>query len=335
MKSIRAKLMISFGLIVGTICVGLGIILFISFSYSLKSNLEKTLPEIANQAAGNIQRKIEGDLNTLESIAARPDINNPKIPWENKLPILVEEAKRVGSIRIGIINKDGDSNNTEGKSANSKDADYFKKALSGKSNVSDPMISKIDGNLIVVYAVPLKYNNEIVGVLVETLDGNILSEFTDQVEFGKTGSAFMINKNGATIAHKNRDMVVQKDNVIEAAKNNLELKSLADVQKRMSDGETGIGEFSYGGSEEYLGYAPVQGTDWSIGVVLERNEILSELDNVKILVILFSIAFLGIGLGIIYIISNSLSKGIKSTAKHLELLAGGLLNDKSSNSGIS
>lgn len=328
MKSIKAKLMVSFGFMVGVVCIVLGIILFISSSNALKSNLSKSLPAISNQAAANIQRKIEGDLSTLESIAVRPDISNPEIPWENKLPILEAEAKRVGSIRIGIINKDGNSNNTEGKSINSKDADYFIKAISGKSNVSDPMISKIDGKLILVYAVPLKYNNEIVGVLVETLDGNVLSEFTDKVAFGETGSAFMINKNGTTVAHKSREMVVQKENVIEAAKNNLELKSLAEIQKRMTDGEIGIGEFSYGGAYDYLGYAPVQGTDWSLGVVFEEWEILSELDSLKIIVAVSAIAFIGIGLGIVFLIANRLSKGINLTAKHLELLAEGNLSEE-------
>jgi methyl-accepting chemotaxis protein len=96
----------------------------------------------------------------------------------------------------------------------------------------------------------------------------------------------------------------------------------------MSDGEMGIGEFSYGGAYDYLGYAPVQGTDWSLGVVFEEWEILSELDSLKIIVVVSAIAFIVLGLGIVYVIANRLSKGINSTAKHLELLAEGNLSEE-------
>ena len=79
------------------------------------------------------------------------------------------------------------------------------------------------------------------------------------------------------------------------------------------------------GAYKYVGYAPVKGTEWSVGVLVLKSEILSELDSLKISVILSSILFLLIGVAIIYIIANSISKGIKSTSKHLELLAEGNL----------
>ncbi|SQB01716.1 methyl-accepting chemotaxis sensory transducer [Clostridium beijerinckii] len=71
-----------------------------------------------------------------------------------------------------------------GATSNVKDREYFKKAMNGVSSVSDPLINKTDGSLLVIYAVPIKYNNEIVGVLAESQDGNDLSDFTDQVKFG-------------------------------------------------------------------------------------------------------------------------------------------------------
>ena len=37
-----------------------------------------------------------------------------------------------------------------------------------------------------MYAVPIKNNNEVVGVLIETRDGNKLSELTNQVKVGTT-----------------------------------------------------------------------------------------------------------------------------------------------------
>lgn len=325
MKSIKAKLILCLGVLIGIICIGLGVISFINSSNALKSNLGKTLPNIAEQTASNIEGRTQGDLKQLETIAAREDVCNPNISIENKLNILSKENDRIGSVKIGIADKEGKSIYTNGESSNVSDRDHFKKALSGRSNVSDPLVSKINGSLIVTYAVPIKYNNEIVGVLLEITDGNKLSELTNQVKVGKTGYAFMIRKDGTNIASNDKDKVINMYNPIEEAKKDTKLQALAEVEKKMGAGETGIGEYSFNGVDKYVGYAPVQGTNWSVGVIVVKNEILSELDSLKISVMVSSIVFILIGFAVIYIIANSISKGIKSTSKHLELLAEGNL----------
>jgi methyl-accepting chemotaxis protein len=331
MKSIKAKLVVFLGLLIGVICIGLGTTSFVNSSKALTSNLSKTLPKIAEQAASNIQGRIEGQLSSLEVVVANHEINDLKNPWENKKAILLEEVKRNGNMKMGIADKNGDVEYTDGKSANIKERQYFKTALAGKNNISDPLISKVDGAVVIVYAVPIKNNNEIVGVLVSTRDGNKLSDFTNQVKFGQTGNAFMINKDGVTIAHSNKDLVVKMYNAIEEAKNDEKLKALANIEIKMSKEETGIDRYEFDGIEKFVGFAPVKGTDWSLAVVISTKEVLSELDSLKISVLVSSILFLLIGFVIVYIISNSISKGIKSTSKHLDLLAKGDLSEEVSN----
>ena len=323
MKSIKTKLLVFLGLLIGVICIGLGVISFVNSSNALTSNLGKTLPKIAEQAANNIVGRIEGQLSSLEVMAASNDIKDLKNPWENKVPILLAEVERSGSIKMGIADKNGDVKYTDGKSSNVSDRDYFKKALSGKDNVSDPLISKVDGSIVIVYAVPIKNNNEIVGVLIRTRDGNKLSDLTNQVKFGQTGNSFMIRKDGTVIAHSNKELVIKMYNPIEEAKKDVTLTDLANIEKKMSLGETGIGLYKFGGINKYVGYAPLKGSEWSLAVVVAKTEVLSELDSLKVSVLVSSMLFLLIGFGLVYIIANNISRGIKSTSKHLDLLAMG------------
>ncbi|WP_143317707.1 methyl-accepting chemotaxis protein [Clostridium sp. HBUAS56017] len=325
MKSIKTKLILSLGVLIGIICIGLGVISFVNSSKALTLNLGKTLPNIAEQAASSIQGRIEGHLSSLEAIAARNEIKDPNNSWENKMPILLDECKRIKGIRMEIVDKNGDIKKADGTTANVKERAYFKNALSGKSSVSDPIINKSDKTVVVVYAVPIKNNNEVVGALIETTDGNKLSELTNMIKVGETGYAFMINKDGVNIASKDKDKVIDMHNPIEEAKNDPTLQSSAENEKKMIKGGKGLGEYTYLGVKKYVGYAPVGDTNWSLGVTVTRTEILSELDSLKISVMISSIVFILIGLAILYIIANSISKGIKSTSKHLELLAGGNL----------
>jgi methyl-accepting chemotaxis protein len=328
MKSIKSKLIVFIGLLIGVICIGLGIVSFMNSSNALTSNLGKTLPKIAEQSASNIQGRVEGQLSSLEVTAARSDIKDIENSWENKMPILLDEVKRSGHLKMGIVDKNGDIKYTDGKSANIKDRAYFQNALSGKNNVSDPLLSEVDSTIVIVYAVPIKNNNDIVGVLIATRDGNKLSELTNQIKFGETGNAFMIRKDGATIAHSNKDLVMKMYNPIEEAKKDTNLQSLANIESKMILGESGIDHYKYGGIDKYVGYAPVKGTEWSLAVVIAKTEVLSELDSLRISVIVSSILFLLMGLGVVYVIANNISKGIKSTSKHLDLLATGILNEE-------
>lgn len=325
MKSIKGKLIVFLSLLIGVICIGLGLLSFINSSNALRLNIGKTLPKIAEQEASSIQARVEGQLSLLEDIASKDDIMNSNNSWQDKITFLLNEIKRTNGIRMGIADRDGEIRNTDGTTANIKDRKYFKDALSGKSNVSDPVISKTDGSIVIVYSVPIKNNNEIVGVLTESIDGYKLSELTDQVKFAQTGNSFMINEAGATIANANRDLVIKADNIIENAKEDKKLQAFADINKRMIARETGIGEYEYNGMTKFIGYAPVNGTNWSVGVLVAKNEVLSELDSLKISVMISSILFILIGVIIVYVIANSITKGIKATSKHLGLLAEGNL----------
>ncbi|MFT8349572.1 methyl-accepting chemotaxis protein [Clostridium saccharoperbutylacetonicum] len=326
MKSIKTKLIVFLGLMLAIICIGLGIISFINSSNALKSNLGKTLPKIAEQTASSVSGRLEGQLKTLEAIAAKPEISDPNIATESKMPILSNEGKRIGSIRLEFVEVNGDIKKPDGTIVNVKDRVYLKNALAGKNNVSDPIVTK-DANkqVVVVYAVPVKYNDKIVGVLIETRDGNYLSELTNQLKIGQTGYAFMIRKDGVNIASTDKDKVTNLYNPIDEAKKDPKLQAIADIEVKMGAGETGIGKYSFGGVDKYVGYAPVSGTEWSVGVIVTETEVLSELSGLKISVAISSIIFILIGGCIIYLISNNISKGVKLTSKHLKVLSEGNL----------
>ncbi len=66
MKSIKTKLIVFLGLLIGVICIGLGTVSFISSSKALASNVGKTIPKLAEQSSSNIEGRIKGQLSALE-----------------------------------------------------------------------------------------------------------------------------------------------------------------------------------------------------------------------------------------------------------------------------
>ncbi|MDZ7542678.1 methyl-accepting chemotaxis protein, partial [Clostridium perfringens] len=170
------------------------------------------------------------------------NLKDPKISINDKVSTLKSIAKNRNYTAMNFITLDGTASRTDGTSFNASDRDYFKNAASGTSYVSDPIVSKASGEIVVIYSVPVKFNEDVIGVITAVKDGNELSRFVSDVKIGSTGQAFIISKYGTTIAHKDKELVLSQNNDFENIKEDLTLQSIVDIEKKMVAGETGYGD---------------------------------------------------------------------------------------------
>jgi methyl-accepting chemotaxis protein len=217
--------------------------------------------------------------------------------------MLLKECQRGGWIKIGYANPQGQNMTTLSDTPiDASDRDFFKTALQGDCAVSDPIVSRLDNSLIVNFAVPVKANGKVVAVLLGSRDGNELSNIISDIKYKTTGKAFMVNTKGITIAHTNKDLVVQMDNIVENAKKDQSLSELAGIITKMANKEKDLGIYSYKGVRKVVAYQPVEGMNWSIGISVDYDDIYGELitanRQLPVLVIIF--VLLGIGIGILF-----------------------------------
>lgn len=318
MKSIKAKLIVLTGLLFFIICISFGIISYISLSKALESNISKTLPQIAKQAADTVQASLNIKMENLEDVAVRPDIKNLDNSVSNKILILQEEAKRTGSLKMAYVDMNGEASYTNGEKTNVKNEDFFKKAMAGKMVIEDPVVDDNTKSMSMIYAMPIKNADKIVGVLVSVRDGMELSEIISKISFGQTGSGFMINSQATSIAYKDKSMPLSRYNGIKQAEKDSSLKKFADMEKKMIAGEAGVSNYKFNGVETYSGYAPVKDQNWSIAVLIRHDELLSELSVSKRYSVIFTSLFLFMGLCFTYIIANGITGRIKNISDYLK-----------------
>ncbi len=318
-KSIKTKLIVWIGLILVVVSAGLGIISYINASNALVSNISKTFPEIAAQAANTVQETLDDHLNSLQIMAE----NLSGSPDEKQMAIMQNEVKRNGSLKMGFADSEGNITYTDGTTENIKNTDYFKKSMAGESYVADPVVNSSKTAMTMTYSVPVKSNGSTVGVLVSVRDGLELSEMIKKIAFGKTGSAYMINSKSVSIAYMDKSMPLNQYNSIKESEKNPSLKQIADMQRKMIAGQTGLSDYVFGGTESYGGYAPVKKENWSIVVIQQKSELLSELDGLKVSIALYSVIFLIISLLIVYFIADRLSRNIRNSSRILNKLSTG------------
>lgn len=284
--------------------------------------VKETLPQLATEAAKVVEGRITSQVAVLENIASLDHIKDIDGQWEEKSKILNDEVKRGGHTYLGVSDKSGNLTLNNGQRVNIKNEEYFQRALQEQRVVSDPIINQKDKTTIIMYAVPIKQNNKVVGVLVQARNNDLI-DITKDITFGKSGKAFMINKKGVKVAHSKQELVTKMDNDFENVKSNPTLESLVELEKQMIDGKVGVGEYKYDGIIKYLGFSPVSGMNWSIAVAAPKDEVLAGLSSLEKTVSLWSVIFLILGTIMVLIISKTLSTGIITASNHLQLLAKG------------
>ncbi|NLM43198.1 MAG: methyl-accepting chemotaxis protein [Clostridiales bacterium] len=212
MKKISTRIIALLGILVFFICFGFGIVSYTASYNSLIDVLEETMPKVAQEASITIEDGIQNQLNKLEIIASLEYMRvlNESNPDTSTIrSIMSAEAKRSAHKQMILIDRNGNALYDDGRVAVMPNNIYYKKALSGENVISEPMIDNASNEIIIYYAVPVRVDNEVVGVLMAVRDGLELSEFAARIKFGETGEAFIIDNQGKTIAHADKELLLQ------------------------------------------------------------------------------------------------------------------------------
>ncbi len=323
LKSIKMKLITVFSLLILFLCIGLGGIVYSVSSRSLSNTINESLLNLSKKSSEVVVEKINNQLNALEVLAESELISSKILSTKGKLQVLKKEAERADHLWMSIVSLDGSASSTKAETSNISTMDYFIKAAGGEPAISNPYKDSTTNKLIMVYAVPILYDETVQGVLLAVRDGYELSTITNDIAYGNSGESFMINKTGNLIAHLDVNLVIEMYNVFNKVDEDANLQALAELEKEMIAGKEGVGEFLYDGEIKYMGYTPVKGTDWSLAVTASKSEVMHEVTNLIKAVILISIIVLFVGLIITYIVAQKITKPIKSLSNLLTVAATG------------
>lgn len=324
MKSIRAKITLCLILTVLTALIVVGASSIMLNYNSTIATVDHMMSETAVLAAERVEQELMAYKNVAMDTGCIPQLSDPSTSLDEKKSIIDERAAMHNFQRGNIIGTDGISI-FDGKDYS--DREYVRQAMQGNIYVSEPLISKITGELSIMVAAPLYSDgvqgSSIAGVVYFVPHETFLNDIVSSIQIGENSRAYMINKSGDTIADITLDTITVQ-NIEEEAQTDSSLKDLASIHEAMRQGQNGFGSYEDADTKMFVAYAPVKDTDgWSIAVSAPQlNYLSSTLSNITINITVIVISIL-ISIVIALLLAGSISKPMKACAERMKLLVKG------------
>lgn len=312
MNSIKAKLTTMMVLtVVVSLCI-LGLANYWNLQKIVVQDAEDSLVSLSQNNSDKLGFWLNTRMAEIGVLANTPVLEGGNIT--EILPYLKEEAKRNPIYsRFLVADLQGNAYYSNDSKANITDREFFQQAKSGKLAVADPVISKVDGKMVVVVAGPIVKNGTVVGVLGGTITVDELIKIVAEIKFGPSGYAYVIQKDGLTIMHPDKELVM-KNNFLKDANVDPGLKALTE---KIVKNPKGLTTYSYKGTEKYMAYNLIPGTTWSLGVNAPVGEVTSKLNSLMWI----SIIIITVILLVAAVVAGILAKGFAKPIQELNIFA--------------
>jgi len=290
--------------------------------------MEQTMSKMAQTASERVEKELEIYKSIANEVGSLAELSDPGVSTDEKKALIDQKAAAYNFQRGNVLGADGisifDGNDYSARS-------YFQEAMAGEKAVSDPVISKITGELTIIIAAPLWENgvtgSRVVGAVYFVPKETFLNDIVSQLRVSQNGNAYILNNQGYTIAHENMDYVKNQENKQEQAKTDKSYGGVARLEKEMTEGKSNVGTYSYHGARNILAFAPISGTDgWSLGLNAPVSDFTGAAVTGMIITVVMLVLFMAVSAAMAYRLSVGIGNPIKLCASRMEEMAKGNMN---------
>ncbi|WP_414756215.1 ATP-binding protein [Anabaena sp. CCY 9910] len=227
-------------------------------------------------------RKVE-----VKTLANTPAVRS--LDWAVAEPYLKTEVERIKEFFLFQMSiADGSYYTTKSGRANNnvKDREYFQQGIAGKSSVSDPFISRSTGIPLIAIATPiLSTSNSPIGVFHGSVKVDHITKVINSLTYGKNSYAFALNSQGEAIVHPDSTLISTTE---KPAPSLLKINnhSLQAIAQRMVNKQQGIELMAIDGKQKYIAYVPLKAANWSVALVIPRENIESRLQFLDLIALI-------------------------------------------------
>jgi len=156
---------------------------------------------------------------------------------------------------------------------------------------------------------------------VNEVDAITSSSVTSQIP--DTISSATVDATSSASVTSNQEKEESQYDEKESIAYKLGFEGFFDIQIQMMEGKTGYGEYEYNGIQKVLGFSPIEAYGLSIGVAVDKEEMLTGLSKLKAAFLVMSLLALLGGFIVAYIIGKNISRPITRLAHECSIMSNG------------
>ncbi len=320
MKSVGRKI---FFFSIGIVCLSLlalGLLSsYLNYQSTLKS-VKTDMTEVAKMTSQYVEWELKAYLNVAQDLGENSVLASDSSSADQKLAVVNGRIEKHGFVNGNFAGLDG--NSPDGN--NYSEREYFKRAMEGKSCITSPTVSKLTGELVMIFAAPITSQSEIKGVVFLVPDSEFLNDIMRNVNISEHSEGYILDSEGNTIAAIDSSFVINSRTADEMAAEDPSYSSLAACHNSMLAGESGFADYEMAGTRYLTGYAPIAGTDgWSLAIRVPADDYLSDTYKgifIEIIFIIIVAVICGIAAAAI---GTKIGRSVRFCAERIQKLADG------------
>lgn len=261
----------------------------------LESDAQINLTEIVTQNKDVITSKLKLEVNNLELAADQISdglSQSKKVDTDTLQSVYMQYVSDKNEKRVFVASKDGTACFSGERKLDISGRQYFRRALSGIQNISDRLVSRINGQDTFVISVPLKYKGDVIGTVQKEYTPEEMYKICSVSLFSEKGSMYIINSEGYVLISsqgqqyskesENYYRMVYLDNPEQSAK----------LQKDIKNNTSGFMETQIEGKKLFSAYTAIEEIyDWYVITSVDTKAVFP---NAQIVIKLFYVILLAV-----------------------------------------
>ena len=318
-------------LILVVICCG---IMALSLQSLANNILLDSLQPMARQSAKTVEANIHMLADRMMTIANDPRMNTVTIAGpeetvepipdtaataENRRALLSEVAEIYEFHTVALYDLDGRLIQGIDGAPESLNSGFFA-LLKETDNLTTDSSTIYQGKLGVTMGMPVKWNDETSLYVVGVYKYDILNDVISSINLGRTGMAYMVNRQGVVTSHPDQSLVLGGSSLVQLSGGD------GEAVERVTTGETGATEFSIGGETMLVAFSPIRGTQWSLVIQIPKSDYNHFINGAMLVSILATLVVLAVSMLLVLRLAHSISRPVKRVTDRMVALSNGDLH---------
>jgi methyl-accepting chemotaxis protein len=329
-KSMRGKIVLVCVVMVLVVSAIIGLTTYYQSQATLQKLNSDSLKQSSTLVEANVVDTLKNNLAIVSTIANTEIAQSMDV---EKLSSFLKTVNQKYTMFVAFYAVDPGGQtvaSSSGASMNVADRAYFKSAMQGQVNISDPVVARDTGNVVIVFASPIQKDGKVIGAIIAANTTKSWATLMSSAQSGKSDEIYLVNQAGLFITPSRFSEELKAAGVIKT-RSELELKDASLGASEALAGRSGVSEFSnYRGIQALGVYQPIQieNIKWGLISIIDKNEVNAPIAQLGILTLIIALVVALIFSILAFFIAQQLTHPLTAVARAARRIAVGDINQE-------